>query len=301
MRIGIEIGGTKLQVVAGDDAGGIARRWRGSVNPSLGGPGICQQLRSAVAEMSSAGANITAAGVGFGGPIDTRNGTIRKSHQIDGWENFPLRDWLSELIDAPVTADNDANVAALGEATRGAGAGFDPVFYVTLGSGVGGGLVVGGSIYHGLPPGEAEFGHLLLDRAGATVESRCSGWAVDAKIRRCVIDEPTRVLARLVNGAAGGEARHLAAAIEAKDALASRILREAADDLAFALSRAIHLFHPQVIVLGGGLSLVGEPLRGGVRSIAMVRDEGVPPRPDDKTGRTGRRFGADRRIGTGAD
>ena len=87
-----------------------------------------------------------------------------------------------------VAVDNDANIAALGEACHGAGAGLDPVFYVTLGSGVGGGLVVGGHVYHGAPPGEAEFGHLRLGRAAggtgcATVESRCSGWAVDARIR----------------------------------------------------------------------------------------------------------------------
>ena len=83
----------------------------------------------------------------------------------------------------PVAVDNDANVAALGEATRGAGVGSDPVFYATLGSGAGGGLISRGDIYHGAPPGEAEFGHLRLDR-DTTVESRCSGWAVDDRIRR---------------------------------------------------------------------------------------------------------------------
>ena len=71
-------------------------------------------------------------------------------------------------------------MAALGEAMRGAGVGFNPVFYVTLGSGVGGGLVVDGRIYHGAKPGEAEIGHVRLDRNGTIVEARCSGWAVDA-------------------------------------------------------------------------------------------------------------------------
>src|SRR5437867_2964353 len=82
-----------------------------------------------------------------------------------------------------VTVDNDANIGALGEAVRGAGVGKNPVFYVTLGSGVGGGLVVDGSIYHGATPGEAEIGHVRLDRTGLRVEERCSGWAVDEKIR----------------------------------------------------------------------------------------------------------------------
>ncbi|MDB5357847.1 MAG: Glucokinase [Phycisphaerales bacterium] len=263
MLLGVEIGGTKLQIVSGDSSAGIDRRWRGTVRPELGGAGICQQIRGVVAEWigGTDGFRARAAGVGFGGPVDTVTGRIRRSHQIDGWEDFPLRDWLAELVQAPVLVDNDANVAALGEAVRGAGAGSDPVFYVTLGSGVGGGLVAGGKIYHGAPPGEAEFGHVRLGRDGATVESRCSGWAVDARIRRLRSDQPGSFLARAIGDTPGGEARHLAAALQKEDPAAIGILHELADDLAFALSHAVHLFHPRIIVLGGGLSLVGEPLR----------------------------------------
>ncbi|HWE97781.1 MAG TPA: ROK family protein [Tepidisphaeraceae bacterium] len=266
MFLGVEIGGTKLQIVAGDGPGTIARRWRGTVRPGLGGAGICDQIKSAIADWTAGpgGMRIKAAGIGFGGPIDTASGRVRRSHQIDGWENFPLRDWLAELVQAPVAVDNDANVAALGEAVRGAGAGADPVFYVTLGSGVGGGLVAGGNVYHGAAPGEAEFGHLRLDRDGSTVESRCSGWAVDGRIRRLAAEEPQSPLARAIGDKPGGEARHLAAALRQGDAAATSILRELAGDLSFALSHAVHLFHPQVIVLGGGLSLVGGPLRAAV-------------------------------------
>src|SRR6185295_6797087 len=108
---------------------------------------------------------------------------------------------------APVTVENDANTACLGEALRGAGVGRNPVFYVTLGSGVGGGLVVDGRIYHGAMPGEAEIGHVRLDRNGTTVESRCSGWAVDAKVRALKATEPDSLLARLVSENVGGEAK----------------------------------------------------------------------------------------------
>ncbi|MDB5171708.1 MAG: Glucokinase [Phycisphaerales bacterium] len=266
MLLGVEIGGTKLQIVAGESSAAIGRRWRGTVRPELGGAGICEQIRAVVAEWvgGTDAIRIDAAGVGFGGPIDTATGRICRSHQIEGWENFPLRDWLAELVAAPVAVDNDANVAALGEAVRGAGAGADPVFYVTLGSGVGGGLVAGGKIYHGAPPGEAEFGHVRLNRDGATVESRCAGWAVDARIRRTRSEQPDGFLARAIGDVAGGEARHLAAALHQKDPAAVRILHELSDDLAFALSHAVHLFHPRIIVLGGGLSLVGEPLRAAI-------------------------------------
>ena len=116
--------------------------------------------------------------------------------------------WLSQVAGAPVVVENDANVAALGEALRGAGVGYNPVFYVTLGSGVGGGLVVDGRVYHGAKPGEAEIGHVRLDRNGTIVEARCSGWAVDARIRELKVKEPGSLLARLAGqgGGRGGEA-----------------------------------------------------------------------------------------------
>ena len=99
---------------------------------------------------------------------------------------------------------------------------------------------------------------------GPIVESRCSGWAVDARIRAlCDSNRPT-VLKSLIGGGTGGEARHLPDALAQGDAEAIAVLRETAADLAFALSHVTHLFHPEIIVLGGGLSLVGEPLRAAV-------------------------------------
>jgi glucokinase len=175
-----------------------------------------------------------------------------------------LAGWLEGLTGAPVAVDNDANVAALGEARYGAGRGCNPVFYVTLGSGVGGGLVVNGELYHGAPPGEAEIGHLRLDRAGTTLESRCSGWAVDARVRELAGTQPGGVLARLIGGARGGEGRHLAAALAQGDAVAERLLGDTAEDLAFGLSHVAQLFHPEIIILGGGLSNLGQALRKAV-------------------------------------
>jgi glucokinase len=129
---------------------------------------------------------------------------------------------------------------------------------------VGGGLVVDGKIFHGATPGESELGHVRLDKSGVIVEQRCSGWAVDARIRQ-LRDEGVKSL--LVDGlpaSPGGEAKLLPKALAAGDVAALRILKETAEDLAFALSHVTQLMHPQVIVLGGGLSLVGEPLRAAV-------------------------------------
>ena len=261
--LGIEIGGTKLQLVLGDAEGSIVERERLMVDPARGAAGIRDQIQQTLPELLK-GQELLAVGVGFGGPVNWQTGRICRSHQIEGWSEFDLGGWLRQLTGQPVAVDNDANVAALGEARRGAGRGFNPVFYVTLGSGVGGGLVVEGKIYHGATPGEAEIGHVRLDRQGTIVESRCSGWAVDRRIRELKTQQPDSVLSRLAARAPGGEAKHLRAALEQNDAAARRLLAETAEDLAFGLSHVVHLFHPEVIVLGGGLAGVGEPLRAAV-------------------------------------
>ncbi|MCI0534055.1 MAG: ROK family protein [Verrucomicrobiales bacterium] len=261
--LGIEIGGTKLQLVLGNAEALIQQRWHRLVERDKGGAGIRDQIAATLSEICST-TSLSGIGVGFGGPVDWKTGKICCSHHIEGWSDFELGPWLEKLTQVPVRVDNDANTAALGEASQGAGLNFNPVFYVTLGSGVGGGLVVDGSIYHGAPPGEAEIGHVRLDRDGTIVESRCAGWAVDRRIRELVSKEPRSVLARMVGTQRGAEAKHLGAALDQNDEFAQKILAETAEDLAFGLSHAVHLMHPQVIVLGGGLSLLGEPLRAAV-------------------------------------
>ncbi len=261
--LAIEIGGTKLQLAVGDARTNLLQRWRFDIDPTGGGAGIRAQIESALPEILAAH-DVSAVGVGYGGPVDWRTGKICCSHQVEGWADFPLGDWLRERTGKPVFIDNDANVAAMGEAMQGAGQGSNPVFYVTLGSGVGGGFVVDGRIFHGAKPGESEIGHVRLDRTGTIVEQRCSGWAVDTKIRGATREEKDSVLAQLVAGMQRGEARQLGAALRQNCVVASRILSEVAEDLAFGLSHVAHLFHPETIVLGGGLALVGEPLRAAV-------------------------------------
>jgi glucokinase len=259
--LGIEIGGTKLQLVAGDGKRPctILERRKLGVDVDRGGAGIREQIESALPELISRW-RPRAIGVGFGGPVDRATGRISRSHQIEGWSDFDIVSWLTHISHLPVLIDNDANLGALGEAVVGAGHDCASTFYVTLGSGVGGGFVSQGAVYHGAAPGEAEVGHLRLDRAGTIVEERCSGWAVDRRIR----EQATGVLRDLIRDGSGAEARHLARALELNDSSAKKILGDTAEDLAFALSHVIHLFHPHVVVLGGGLSLMGEPLRQSV-------------------------------------
>jgi glucokinase len=262
--LALEIGGTKLQVCAGTGDGQILARHRFTVERRAGGKGIRRQIEAVLPELLAAWAP-RGLGVGFGGPVRWREGVIARSHHIEGWHDYPLAEWLTRRTGLPARVDNDGNVAALGEARFGAGRGFGTVLYVTLGSGVGGGLVVDGKIFHGAVPGEVEIGHLRLDAGGAIVEERCSGWAVDRRIRREVEAHPDSALARLVGKAPPGcEAKHLRPALAQGDRLAETILGETMQTLAFALSHAVHLLHPEVIVIGGGLALLGEPLRAAL-------------------------------------
>ena len=263
IRIGIEIGGTKQQIVAGDVEGKIIDRCRFSVGPKDGSPAIRERITEELPKLIS-NHKPELIGVGFVGPVYISKGTVAVSHQVEGWSGFALRDWLHDLTALPVSIENDANTAALAEALRGAGRGFNPAFYMNMGSGVGGGLVLDGEIYHGDALGEVEVGHLRLDNDGTTVEDRCSGWAVDRAIRAAIADAPDSPLAQLIRGIQGCEAKHLTAALAQDDSIAQTILAILTSDLAFALSHVTHLFHPQVITLGGGLSLVGEPLRQAI-------------------------------------
>jgi glucokinase len=262
--LAIEIGGTKLQICAGTPTGEIVDRYRLEVNRGAGGAGIRAQIAETMPRLLERW-KPRAIGVGYGGPVDWRTGRIQCSHQVEGWNDFPLGDWLREQTGLPAFVENDANTGALGEALHGAGRGHSPVLWMNSGTGVGGGLVVHGRIYHGAIPGEVEIGHLRLDRSGTTVEDRCAGPAVDRRVREAAVSQPATVLARLVAGQLhGGEARYLAPALAEGCPAAETILSEVAEDLAFGLSHAVQLLHPEIIVFGGGLSLVGEPLRARI-------------------------------------
>ena len=302
MKVGIEIGGTKLQLFVADGGGQMQQRFRFEVDKTNGATGILNTIADTIAQLHEP---ISAVGVGFGGPVDGQTGQISTSFQIDGWAGMNLADWLREHTQAQtIRIENDANVAALGEALHGAGRGYRHVFYVTVGSGIGGGMVVDGQIYHGARPGEAELGHLWLIpptdvSPGQTLEETCSGWAIDRQIRDLLLqlppDSPLRQLveAAAKDGQTGGEARFLYAAYEQNDPVARMLIEQIGTMLALGLSHVTHLFHPQVIVLGGGLSLIGEPLRAAVKTalarlvmtafrpaplifLAQLREEAVP-------------------------
>ena len=172
MYLGIEIGGTKLQLGVGADDGVLAGLWRGTRGRGRRAGGHPPADRRGRAGAAGAGrprarADCSGVGIGFGGPVDDATQTVIKSHQIEGWDNFPLADWVGDVVGLPAVLGNDADVAGLAEALHGAGKGLSPIFYITIGSGIGGGLIIDGEIYRGCGRGAAEIGHLPSMSANA--------------------------------------------------------------------------------------------------------------------------------------
>ena len=252
LAVGIEIGGTKLQAGVGSGDGRLLALARRNVDPSKGGAGIREQIPSIVDEAMAKAKypmkDVVGIGVGFGGPVDTKRGRILISHQIEGWSDFPLREWLAKKVEVPVVLQNDAKTAALAEATLGAGKGLRRIFYITVGSGVGGGLVIDGVPDVGQGLGAGEIGHTWVPDPETgkpdKLEHVASGWSIGKR--------GSRRLGRELSGAD-------VAALAAKgDAVALKTVAESAEALAIGIGNVLALLHPERFIVGGGVSLMGD-------------------------------------------
>jgi glucokinase len=269
--LGIEIGGTKLQLGVGPGDGTLAGLWRGTVDVPAGPEGIRRQITAAVPELLAQAdlerLQVRGVGIGFGGPVDDATHTIIKSHQIAGWDGFPLADRITEMLGWPAVLGNDADVAGLAEALFGAGKGLSPIFYITVGSGIGGGLILDGKIYRGCGRGAAEIGHSPVPRHGtivldAPLEELASGWAIQNEARHLFAPKSNYRNSRLYQ-LAGGRAdalttRHVAQAAAEGDLFSQGLLRGAVESLGIAICQVIALLCPRRIIIGGGVSLIGE-------------------------------------------
>jgi glucokinase len=273
--LGIEIGGTKLQLGVGPGGGELAALERRHVDPSHGAAGILEQIEVAFPELirraGRTGRPIRAIGIGFGGPVDAAQGRIDRSYQVPGWEGFPLADWMRDRFAVPsVVVENDADTAGLAEARFGSGRGYSPLLYMTVGSGIGGSLLIEGQIYRGFGKGAGEIGHLHVpDGSGPEarwleLEQVASGWAIaqaaQDQARRLIEQSSTDwiVLERAVFDPDRITATLVARSAREGDAAAVSILARAHAAVAFALVQAIALLAPRRIVIGGGVSLIGE-------------------------------------------
>lgn len=281
MYLGLEIGGTKLQLGIGAGDGTLASLWRGTVDPKAGADGIRQQIELAIPELLARArlvrSDLKGVGIGFGGPVDDASRTVIKSHQIQGWDRFPLTQWIEEMLGIPATLGNDADVAGLAEARFGAGQGLSPLFYITIGSGIGGGLILDGEIYRGCGRGAAEIGHLKVHVPAlrstpvapansmtlVPLESVASGWGIGRRASDWLELRPEVPSVLRAGNRAEGKAitaEMVARAAAQGDAVARDVLDECIGWLAEAIAQMVALLGPRRIVIGGGVSLMGDSL-----------------------------------------
>ena len=263
MFLGIEIGGTKLQLGVGDaDTSKLATLQRANVCPADGAEGIRRQIQQIAAPLIEQ-YGVQAVGFGFGGPVDIKKGRVVKSHHVVGWDDFPLADWCRNTFQLPAAVANDSDMAGLGEARFGAGRGAKVVFYTNVGSGIGGALVIQGRVYVGGAGIASELGHVRPGPQAETpqdiVELASSGWAIAAAARNdarlsAELQQKNNCTPDRLN------AKMVAEAAAAGNQSALAIFRRATQNYGWAIAQMITLLSPETIVIGGGVPLAGEAL-----------------------------------------
>jgi glucokinase len=276
--VGIDLGGTNIVAGAvaedGSDLVGLVSE------PTLseqGGDAVVARMvklaRASMAEARARGKEVAGIGIGSPGPLDTKTGVVLLTPNL-GWTNMPLRDRISGALGLPTTLDNDANCAIYGEWWRGAARGSDYVVGLTIGTGIGGGIVLGGQIYHGVSDIAGEFGHLTIDADGrrckcgndGCVEAYASGPAIAARAIEGIQAGAKTGLPQY----AGGDLSRITAQVvyEAAhdgDAYALQLVAETAKLLGAAVASIVNIFNPEVVVICGGVTLAGEKLFGPLR------------------------------------
>jgi glucokinase len=229
--------------------------------------GGCPPALRCEAAKTSEGSRPVAAGVSFGGPVDYERGLAVTCHHLAGWDNYPLKARLEERLGMPCLMDNDANVAALGEAVFGAGRGHGNLLYLTVSSGIGGGVIIDGEIYRGATSLAGEIGHTIVRPGGprctcgrrGCLEAIASGWSIAGRVQRLLARRPH---APPIADKATGEitAADVAHAAGEGHAVAAQVMNEAAEALAFAIAAAVNILNPSLVILGGGVAKAGDVL-----------------------------------------
>jgi glucokinase len=285
MFLGIEIGGTKLQLGVGPGSGPpFAGFRRLDVDARRGAEGIREQIAQAGRQLFDE-FPIQAIGFGFGGPINATAGIVTTSHQIAGWDNFPLAEWCTQTFGVPTFLGNDCDMAALAEARFGAGRDKRSVFYVTVGTGIGGGLVLDGALFGSQRPAIAEIGHLRpgleATEPSQTVESLAAGPGIEGVTRTWLSTAPVddrhavRLLDRCQKTPQQLTARMIAEEAATGNGLAYAAMDRACRALGWGIAQVITLVAVEAVIVGGGVSLAGEkvfyePLRHYVETYVFA-------------------------------
>ncbi len=284
--IGIDLGGTKISTALVDDNGAIrALDYREThASAAEGPPPVIERMLDAARRVMADGkvkpTQVKAVGVGAPGPLDIEAGILISPPNLPGWSRVPLKALIEDGLGIPTFLENDANAAGLGEYRFGAGRGTRHMVYVTVSTGIGGGLILDGKLYHGSSGAAGEIGHTTVKLDGppcncgnwGCLEALASGTAIAREGRERVARGVPTLIAELAGGDPGRiTAKLVADAAGRGDAVARQILAEAMEYLGIGIANLINLFDPELVVIGGGLTNIGERLFESVRRVVAER------------------------------
>jgi glucokinase len=250
--------------------------------------GLIEETRREVAaQVGGRPEDFAGVGIGSPGPLDRDTGTVINTPNL-GWRNFPLRDLISNAVGLPATLDNDANCATYGEWWLGAGRNVNTLIGLTLGTGIGGGIVLNGEIFHGVSDAAGEIGHMTIDSTGrkckcgnyGCLEAYASGPAIALRAIEGIDAGAESLLPALVNGRLEDvTAATVYEAVVLGDPYANEVMRETAKFLGAGVANIVNILNPDMVVIAGGVTRAGDhlfvPLRAEIRRRAFKSAEEV--------------------------
>nr|WP_064248173.1 ROK family protein [Rhizobium leguminosarum]OAP93760.1 hypothetical protein A4U53_23650 [Rhizobium leguminosarum] len=283
LSIGFDLGGTQVRAAL-VDSGKVVSRAAAKTDVAGGPEGVMVQFRQLASEICGGSqlSNVQAVGISAPGPLDTETGVVDHIPTLPGWEQFPLRSRLSEAFGRLAIVENDGIAAAFGEWKHGAGQGLDHLVYVTVSTGIGGGVVVDGSLMHGHRGMGAHVGHFRMAPDGPVCscgalgcfEAFAAGTALGKRAKKIAAENPRGYLGKLA-ATAPVETRHAVEGARGGDAECIALIEEEADLLGVGFTGLAHLFSPQRIIMGGGVSQAFDLLTAGIHR--RIRRDAMAP------------------------
>jgi glucokinase len=292
--IGVDLGGTNLRIAAVDISGHLVEKVTLGTKVSLGRDHVLNDMCDAIQHLSEKyknSAKMLGIGIGVPGIIDMETGLLRESPNLPGWAEYPVRAEIERRLTTMVILENDANVAAFGEKWLGAAKEHDDMAMLTLGTGVGGGLVLGGKIWHGMNGMAGEFGHTTVEPEGhpcgcgnrGCLEQYASATAVVRMAREAIAEHSSSALARAAHEDAEFSAKSIFNLAIQGDEDAKRIFRRVGRAIGIVLSAMVNSLNLPIYVVGGGVASAWEAFAPSIfdelRHRCMVYAATAPPDP----------------------
>ena len=280
--LGIDIGATSVDVAVTDARMAVLQQVSEKVDVRIGPDHVLAVVLDLVGKLRADGAalELHGAGVGVPGPVSFRDGVPVAPPIMPGWNQFPVRSVLSQHLGCPVLVDNDVNIMALGEMHAGLARTVDDLMFVKVGTGVGCGIVVNGSVYRGASGSAGDIGHIRIDDEGPVctcgnvgcLEAHFSGAALARDALEAARAGRSALLTERLAAAGSLDAADVAAAAAAGDPVSVDLVRAGGQRLGLLLAGLVSFFNPAMVVLGGEVSAgLGHPLLAEIRSVVYRR------------------------------